>query len=414
MMIELPSNIWHGNEPLYIDLPETWDTSILRMKGDDKPAITREQIAAAIRNPINAKSIEKLAEEREDAVIIFDDMTRPTKVEKIAEPVLNELERAKIRNEDIVFVCANGAHGTYDMEDFEKKLGRNIVENYAVFNHNPYDNLVYLGHTTAGTPVEINSEVMSYSLKIGIGCILPHPQYGYSGGAKIILPGVSGIRSIVYNHGVVGGWSQAMQIRELHPTCQMAFGRVNEENALRRDAEEAAAMCGLDFLINVLVNTRQDSTDIFAGNFIEAQRKGVEIAREHYSTPVSFDFDVVISNAYSKASEAAIATWPVICLKNGGTLVITCNSRTGQVTHYVHGRWGIKRRGGFLYLPPPDTLKKASQVIFLSKYHEKQPWLEMLDEKAVRVKNWEEVVEIVGKREKKVAVFPDATIQKPF
>lgn len=73
----------------------------------------------------------------------------------------------------------------------------------------------------------------------------------------------------------------------------------------------------------------------------------------------------------------------------------------------------MRRKGGFLYLPPPDTLKRAGKVIFVSKYQEKQPWLEVYDE-VVRVKTLEEMVEEVGKEEKKVAVFPDATIQKPF
>ncbi len=413
MEVELPSNIWCGNEPLRIEVPDNWETKVLRMKGDGKGKVREEEILKAIRNPANAKPLKKLAEERKEAVIIFDDMTRPTKVGEIVRVILREIGDA-IPDDNLVFICANGAHGTYDMEDFEKKLGRDIVERYAVFNHNPHDNLDYLGNTSFGTPVEVNSEVMAYSLRIAVGCILPHPQYGYSGGAKMILPGVAGMRSIAYNHGVIGGWSAAVGVRELHPTCQMAYGRINEENVLRRDSEEAAKMCGLDFIVNTLVNTRQENTDVFAGNFVDAQRRCVEVAREHYSTPVSFDYDVVISNAYSKSSEAAIATWTSICLRENGTLVLICNSRSGQVAHYVHGRWGMRREGGFLHLHPPETLKRAGRIILLSERHEKVQWLEMVDERVERARTWDEVVEMLGKDRKKVAVFPDATIQKPF
>lgn len=383
------------------------------MAGDSAGEVGDEEIVKALREPIGQKALSKLAEEGREAVIVFDDMTRPTKLERISKAVIEELRKGGVSDENITFVCANGAHGTYDRDDFAKKLGEEVVESYPVFNHNPLANLDYLGETSAGTPVEINSEVMSYSLKIGLGCILPHPQFGYSGGAKIVLPGVAGMRSIAYNHGVIGGWSAATAVRELHPTCQMAYGRVNEENVMRKDAEEAARMAKFDFIVNTLVNTRRENTHIFAGDIVEAQRKGVEEARKHYATQVGFEFDVVISNAYSKASEAAIATWPTLCLKQSGTLVIVCNSKTGQISHYIHGRWGMRRKGGFLYLSPPDTLKRAGKVIFVSQYQERQPWLEVYEE-VVKVKTLEEMVEEVGKDKKKVAVFPDSTIQMPF
>ena len=412
-MIELPSNIWYGDTPLIFEPPESWDVSVFRMAGDSLGEVGKEEIIRALREPVGQKALSSLAEETKEAVIVFDDMTRPTRLEEISRAVIGELKRGGVPDEKITFICANGAHGTYDRDDFVKKLGEEIVETYPVFNHNPFANLDYLGETSAGTPVEVNSEVMSYSLKIGLGCILPHPQFGYSGGAKIVLPGVAGMRSIAYNHGVIGGWSAATAVRDLHPTCQMAYGRVNEENVMRKDAEEAARMARFDFIVNTLVNTKRRNTHIFAGDIIEAQRKGVEVARKHYATQLGFEFDVVISNAYSKASEAAIATWPAICLKQGGTLVLVCNSRTGQISHYIHGRWGMRRRGGFLYLPPPDTLKRAGKVVFVSQYQEKQPWLEVYED-VVRVRTLEEMVEEVGREKKRVAVFPDSTIQKPF
>ncbi|MEM4291998.1 MAG: hypothetical protein QXR50_04700 [Archaeoglobaceae archaeon] len=75
----------------------------------------------------------------------------------------------------------------------------------------------------------------------------------------------------------------------------------------------------------------------------------------------------------------------------------------------------MRRRGGTLYLPPPEILQKAGKVVFMSEFHEKQPSFEVLGDKAVRVKSWEEVLEEIGKsKNNRVAVFPDATIQKPF
>ncbi|MCS7143482.1 MAG: lactate racemase domain-containing protein, partial [Archaeoglobaceae archaeon] len=182
MNVRIPSHIWQDRE-FELNFPEDWDVKVLKMKGHESRALSREEMLKAIRNPIASKSLQKLAESKDSAVIIFDDLTRPTKVGEIAELVLEE-----IKLKEVTFICANGAHGTFNREDFVFKLGERIVENYPVFNHNPYQNLDYLGETSFGNPIEINAEVMSYPLKIAIGSILPHPQFGFGGGAKIILP----------------------------------------------------------------------------------------------------------------------------------------------------------------------------------------------------------------------------------
>jgi nickel-dependent lactate racemase len=258
---------------------------------------------------------------------------------------------------------------------------------------------------------------MACDLKIALGCIVPHPYFGYGGGAKIVLPGVASMRSICYNHGDLGGYSTAQDHRKVHPSVELAYGRVNEENILRLDSEEAANLTGLDMIINVLVDLRRNSTDIFVGDAVKAQREGVEVAKEHYLTPVLPEADVIISNAYSKASEAAIASWPVPTLKEGGDLVLIVNAPTGQVTHYVHGRWGTKTFGD-LYLAPPNILDRAGRIILFSEYHERQPWLELIpQEKTVKVRTWKEVIEELKNKHRdkaKVAVYPDATIQKPL
>ena len=417
MEATIPQLAWFGDSELKLKFPEEWNVSVQVMEGHGKKSVDKEEIVYAMRNPIGTKPLSRLAQGKKDVAIIFDDMTRPTKAYEVVPHVINELRKAGIKDDNIRFVCANGSHGVFDREDFVKKLGERVVESYPVFNHSPYANFVYSGRTKYGTPVEINVEVMACDLKIALGCIVPHPYFGYGGGAKIVLPGIASMRSICYNHGDLGGLSTAQNHRKVHPSCDLAYGRVNEENILRLDSEEAAKMIGLDMIVNVLVDLRRNSTDIFAGDVIKAQREGVEVAEEHYRTPVLSEADVVISNAYSKASEAAIASWPVLTLKDGGDFVLVVNAPTGQVTHYVHGRWGTEVFGD-LYLAPPSLLNRAGRIILFSEYHERQPWLELVPpEKTVKVKTWEEVMEELKNKHKhkaKVAVYPDATIQKPF
>jgi len=417
MEVVVPQLAWFGDSELKLKFPEEWDVNVQIMNGHGKKSVNEEEIVHALRNPIGTKPLSKLTQGKKEVVIIFDDMTRPTKVYEIVPHIINELRRAGVKDDNIRFVCANGSHGVFDREDFVKKLGESVVESYPVFNHNPYANLAYSGRTKYGTPVEVNAEVMACDLKIAIGCIVPHPYFGYGGGAKIVLPGVASMRSICYNHGDLGGYSTAQDHRKVHPSCELAYGRVNEENVLRLDSEEAAGIIGLDMIVNVLVDLRRNSTDVFVGDVVKAQREGVEVAKEHYLTPVLPEADIIVSNAYSKASEAAIASWPVLTLNEGGDFVLIVNAPTGQVTHYVHGRWGT-RVFGDLYLAPPNILDRAGRIILFSEYHERQPWLELVpSEKTVKVRTWEEVIEELKNKHKdraKVAVYPDATIQKPF
>jgi len=414
MEATVPQLAWFGDRELKLKFPEEWNVSVQVMEGHGKKPVEKEEIIYTLRNPVGTKPLSKLAQSKKDVVIIFDDLTRPTKAYEVVPHVINELRKGGIKDDNIRFVCANGSHGAFDREDFVNKLGESVVESYPVFNHNPYANLVYSARTKYGTPVEVNAEVMACDFKIALGCIVPHPYFGYGGGAKIALPGVAGMRSICYNHGDLGGLSTA---QNHNARAASAYGIENEENILRLDSEEAAKIIGLDMIINVLVDLRRNSTDIFAGDVIKAQREGVEVAKEHYRTPVLSEADIVVSNAYSKASEAAIASWPVLTLKERGDFVLIVNAPTGQVTHYVHGRWGTEVFGD-LYLAPPSILKRAGRVILFSEYPERQPCLELVSpEKTVKVKTWEEVIEELKNKHKhkaKVAVYPDATIQKPF
>ncbi|MCF8037636.1 MAG: nickel-dependent lactate racemase, partial [Desulfobacteraceae bacterium] len=171
MRIQLPELPWHGNTMLEIDFPDHWEVEHCPMRGSRRPLLTVQQMAAAIRDPIQSPSIRELAEGKKTAVIVFDDMTRPTRTYELAPIVLKELHDAGLRAEDITFVCALGAHGALAQNALRRKLGRRILENYRVFNHNPYENCIYLGTTSYGTPVMINREVMEADVKIGIGCV---------------------------------------------------------------------------------------------------------------------------------------------------------------------------------------------------------------------------------------------------
>ncbi|MBS3809658.1 MAG: DUF2088 domain-containing protein [Desulfobacterales bacterium] len=404
MRIELPRLLWYENNTLEIDLPDDWDVEVCPMQGADRPLLSLGQMEAAILDPIESPRIRDLAEGKETAVIVFDDMTRPTRTYELATIVLKELNAAGISPEDITFVCALGAHGALTRHEFSKKLGREIVENYRVFNHNPYENCVHVGTTSFGTQVMFNREVMEADVKIGIGCVTAHAQTGFSGGGKLLLPGVAHIDTISHHH---------LDVEAQAPETT-GLGK-HENNILRRNIDEAAAMAEMDFKIDVIVNSRGAATAIFAGDMASVHKRAVELAKEVYVTrPRPSDKDLVIANAFAKANEMTIAVRLGVMALAGftGTLAVIADSPEGQVVHYLLGRFG-RSYGGRQH--PVATVPESLDLIIMAPHLEKTfgDWFSNPG-RITWTRSWQETMELL--REKfsantSVAVLPNATMQ---
>ncbi len=159
MKISLPELLWYGGGTQELSLSDDWDVELCPMAGARAPAPSEAQIAEAIQAPIGSPHIRELAAGKKTACIVFDDMTRPTRVDQIAPPIIAELLEGGIAEEDISFVCALGSHGALSQVELRKKVGPTILERFRVYNHNCYENCVEVGTTSRGTPLKINREV---------------------------------------------------------------------------------------------------------------------------------------------------------------------------------------------------------------------------------------------------------------
>jgi len=408
--VRVPQLAWYEDDELEFQFPATWEVSVCRMTGHDRPSLSPDEIRRAVANPIGTRPIRELAKGRREVAIIFDDMTRPTRVAEILPFVLEELQAAGVRDGGVRFIAAVGAHGALTRHDFVKKLGEAVLERFPVYNHNPYENCTYLGETGLGTPVSINSEVMACDVKIGFGSILPHPLTGFGGGGKIILPGVASIDTMAAHH-------RDLVMRLLTEGRDPGIGLATfENNLMRQDIAEAARMAGLDVKIDVVLNGRGRTTGLFAGDPEQAHAGGVRLARETYATKAVEGSDIVILNAYSKASEVVLAvpTLGPLLGKERVDVVFIANAPEGQVTHYLVRSFG-KGMGGRLWSPasaPPDDL---NDFIVLTPHIDiaGADWL-ATPESIVWAKTWPEVLDRLAKRHgdrAKVALVPDATMQ---
>jgi nickel-dependent lactate racemase len=250
----------------------------------------------------------------------------------------------------------------------------------------------------------INREVMEADLKIVIGCVAPHPQAGFSGGGKLILPGVAHIDSISHYHLRVEAMDRESTGMGKHP-----------DNILRMEIDEAASLAGIDFMINVLVNGRGETAAVFAGDLRVAHAEAINLAKLHYATiPRPRDKELVISNAFVKANEFTIALIPgILSLKNyTGTVVILANSPEGQVIHYLLGRWG-RRYGGRQY--PVTAVPERIRLIVMAPCFDRSFGDWYANPEAITwTRSWPETLALLENDfgpGTSVAVIPNGTLQ---
>ncbi len=413
-IVSLPQLAWYGAAALDVTFPETWQLELCHMAGHDRPVLSPALAEAAILNPVAGPPIGTAARGKKQVCIIFDDMSRPTRVAPLIPHVLAELRRAGIEDRQIRFVCALGSHGTLTRPDFVKKLGKDVVSRFPVFNHNVVGNCTLVGTTSMGTELCINSEVMGCDYKIAIGSIVPHAFAGFGGGAKIILPGVASFDTIRAMHRmkaavagpVEGGWGETMD-----------FGGMGciEGNRIRQNIEEAAAMVGLDFKIDAIVNTWGETVSIYAGAPRAAFAAALEEARWHYLTPWATDCDVVVTNTFAKANEGeGGAITGFASLKgSGGDLVLISNAPEGHVTHYLFGNWGSLGVDGLrLVVQLPPQVERL--IIFNEHMDRTAAGYFAPDEKVLLLDTWDEVLKVLRERRgdaAKVAIYSSAEIQ---
>ncbi len=408
-IVRLPQLAWYETKELELPFPDSWQVEVCNMAGYNRPAMKPDEIKASVSNLIGIPPIKELAKGKKEVVIIFDDMTRVTRVAEIVPFVLEELTEAGIPDNRIRFIVALGLHSAMWRQHFVKKLGEEVVSKFPVYNHNPFANCTYVGTTnTYGTEVYINEEVMKCDLKIAIGSVVPHITSGFGGGGKIILPGVASFETIDWNHMMA--YKSSLEHRDKPIT---GFG-IFDNNPLHFDIDEAANLVGLDVLINCIVNTWGDTVAMFAGAMEPAHAAAVQEAKTHYLTPRVDGKDIVIANTFAKVNETSLGldiAYPAVN-SGGGDVVLIANAPEGQVTHYLLGPFGKTswakqhRRSG--------VPQHVNHLIVYNEYpHPGSSWFDE-DDRILYLDRWDDVLQTLQEShgaDAKVAVYPSAEIQ---
>ncbi|MHB8896395.1 MAG: lactate racemase domain-containing protein [Candidatus Geothermincolia bacterium] len=402
--VMVPNLLWYGNEPRALEFPDRWDVKVLDAPGFKKPALDSEGMKKAFEAPIGSPGLVELAKGAREVAIVFDDMTRPTPVREMLPFVLPALSEAGISAGNIRFIPALGMHGAMNNLDFRKKLGVDVVREYAIYNPNPYEMCEFVGDSPSGIPVYINREFMSCDLRIGLGCVSPHVHVGFGGGGKIVLPGICGHETIKAFHTQVAARGYET----------LGLGNF-DGNVMYQEIVDVTRMSGLRLKADALINDRGEITDLFVGDPVEAHMAAVEVAREHYGTPPAAGMDIVVVNAYGKYTEMGISMLMALTCVNfeAGTVVLVVDAPEGQVCHYLMRSFG-KEHGGACYIhrgPVPGTLKG----IVCSAHPDRTMCDLFTDIDSMSLTDdWASTLRLLEEgypAEAKVAVIPDATMQ---
>lgn len=237
------------------------------------------EVRRALAEPIGTPRLGEIVKPGEKIAIVTSDITRPMPTYKVMPALLDELYAAGVRREDITLVFALGSHRHHTDEERRRLAGERAFSEIACVDCEPTD-CVHMGVTKAGTPVNITRVVAEADRRICLGNIEYHYFAGYSGGAKAIMPGVSTRDAIQSNH--------SMMVRP--EACAGAL----ETNPLRMDIEEAGAICGIDFIVNVVLSEHKEILKAVAGDPVKAHRAGCSFLDTLYLKELPQGADIVL------------------------------------------------------------------------------------------------------------------------
>lgn len=268
-----------GTSTQVVEVPEENLIGVLRAKPAPAIASEEEEVRRALREPVGAPPLRQVVRPGEKIAVITSDITRPMPTRKVMPALLDELYAAGVKPEDITLVFALGSHRRQTDEERRRLAGERAWNEIRCVDCDP-DDCVHLGVTSADTPVDITRVVAEADRRICLGNVEYHYFAGYSGGAKAIMPGCSTRAAIQSNH--------SMMVR-----AEAAAGNL-KTNPVRRDIEEAAALCGIDYILNVVLGEHKEILRAAAGDVTLAHRELCAFLDKIYLNELPQAADIVL------------------------------------------------------------------------------------------------------------------------
>jgi nickel-dependent lactate racemase len=323
----------YGTDGLVADLPgppeyppET--TVVVRPEYRDALPDPRAALRSALRRPLAGPPLRALVRPGQTVAIAACDGTRPQPRQLMIPAILEELEGI-VRPDDITILVATGTHRANTPEEIREMFGWQVACSLRIVNHDARDDasLTWLGTHGNGVPVWLNSLWASADVRITTGLVEPHVFAGFSGGPKLVAPGLAGLETVLTLHDAC---------RIGHPKARWG---ITYGNPVHDDMRAITEATGVDFGVDVVLNREQRIVSAFGGDVLVAHAAATAAARRLSMRPVKGFFDVVVTtnaghpldqNLYQSVDGMGTAAEVV---RPGGVIICATECRDGFPDH---------------------------------------------------------------------------------
>ncbi|WP_226781919.1 nickel-dependent lactate racemase [Oceaniglobus trochenteri] len=320
-------NLLYGRTGLTVTLPEGAKAHVIDKPPFPKVAAPERQIADALAAPLGSPALAELCSGRRSACILICDITRPVPNHLFLRPMIETMMAEGIAAENITVLIATGLHRPNEGDEMAELVGDPwVLENVSVVNHFALrdEDHVDLGVTRGrGVPVKIDRRFAEADLRIATGLVEPHFMAGYSGGRKVVAPGVAGHETIRTFHSA--RFMEDPAARE----CNLV------ENPLHEEQLEIVRMLGEVYALNTVIDDKRNLVFASFGEIIESHLAAVAFVRDYTEIPVGRRFSTVVTSAagypldqtYYQTVKGMVT--PLDILEPGGTLIVVSHCAEG-------------------------------------------------------------------------------------
>jgi nickel-dependent lactate racemase len=310
---------------LEVELPDERVVRKLAYKDAVPLADPIVELDSVLTHPNGTPPLAELARGRKDACVVICDITRPVPNQMILPRILATLEEAGMARDKILILIATGLHRPNEGDELAELVGAEIAANYRIENHHgqKLEEHTHLGTSPRGVPVWIDSRYVNADLKITTGLIEPHLMAGYSGGRKLICPGLAALETVKVWHG-------PDFIEHPNADCGILAGNpVHEENTW------IGRLTGCDFIVNVVIDAERRPLKFVAGDMEAAFLEGVEFVKDVVVDRVREPVDIVVTSSagypldttFYQAVKGLTGALPIV--KQGGTIILAAGLTEG-------------------------------------------------------------------------------------
>jgi nickel-dependent lactate racemase len=310
---------------LEVELPGQHVVKCLQYRPADPLLHPELAVAERLARPIGTAPLGELARGRRNACVVISDVTRPVPNPILLPPLLSTLEESGIPRDRILILVATGLHRPNVGEELTEMVGRFVAENYRIENHGGRDLSAHthLGESPRGVPIWIDSRYLQSDLKITTGLIEPHFMAGFSGGRKLICPGLAAWETIKV-------WHSPRFLEHPNARCGCLQGNpVHEENTA------IARRAGCDFIVNVVLDAQRNILAVVAGDMEAAFHEGARFAANLTIDTIAEPVDIVVTSSagypldttYYQSIKGMVGALPIV--KPGGTIIVAAGMTQG-------------------------------------------------------------------------------------